>query len=97
MRENARRIHDAEVRAWIADFDTAQRRIGRFERTLLPLARERSAAALAAYKGGRGDLGPVLEAERSITETELALNQALLERAKAWANLNYLYPHGTLR
>jgi outer membrane protein TolC len=97
MRENARRVHEAEVRGWFADFDTAERRIERFERTLLPLARERSAAALAAYQGGRGDLGPILEAERAVTETELTLNQALAERAKAWANLNYLYPHGAAR
>lgn len=97
MRENARRVHEAEVRGWFADFDAAGRRIERFERTLLPLARERSAAALAAYQGGRGDLGPILEAERAVTETELTLNQALAERAKAWANLNYLYPHGGSR
>jgi outer membrane protein TolC len=94
MRENARRVHEAELRGWFADFDTAERRIERFERTLLPLARERSSAALAAYRGGRGDLGPVLEAERAITETELGLNQVLAERARAWANLNYLYPQG---
>jgi outer membrane protein TolC len=92
MQEDARRMREAEVRGWIADFDTAQRRIARFESVLLPLARERSAAAQAAYRGGRGELGPVLEAERSIAETELALVQALAERARAWANLAYLYP-----
>ena len=97
IRENARRMHEAEVRGWLADFDTAERRIERFERTLLPLARDRSAATLAAYQGGRGDLGPVLEAERAITEAELALNKASFERAKAWANLNYLYPQGASR
>lgn len=97
MRENARRMHEAEVRGWLADFDTAERRIERFERTLLPLARERSAAALAAYQGGRGDLGPVLEAERAVTEAELGLTQALAERGKAWANLNFLFPQGAFR
>jgi outer membrane protein TolC len=94
MREDALRMHAAEVRGWLADFDAAQRRIDRFERVLLPLARERRAAALAAYQGGRGELGGVLEAERAVTETDLALVQALAERAKAWASLNYLYPHG---
>jgi outer membrane protein TolC len=92
MREDALRMHAAEVRGWLADFEAAQRRIERFERVLLPLARERRAAALAAYQGGRGELGGVLEAERAVTETDLALVQALAERAKAWANLNYLYP-----
>jgi outer membrane protein TolC len=97
LREDARRMHEAEVRSWLADFDAAGRRIERAERVLLPLARERRGAALAAYQGGRGELGPVLEAERAITETELGLVQALAERAKAWANLNYLYPHEAVR
>jgi outer membrane protein, heavy metal efflux system len=96
-RENARRMHEAEVRGWLADFDTAQRRIERFERILKPLARERAAVALAAYQGGRGEVGAVAEAERATTETELGLIQALAERARAWANLNYLYPQGTNR
>jgi outer membrane protein TolC len=92
MREDARRAQQAQVRGWLADFDAAARRIERFERVLLPLARDRTAAALAVYRGGRGELGQVLEAERVTTETDLALVEALAERAKAWANLNYLYP-----
>lgn len=97
MRENARRQQEAEVRGWLADFDTATRRIDRFERALLPLAGERAAAALAAYQGGRGDVGPVLEAERAVTEAELGLNQALAERARAWASLSFHYPRGVSR
>jgi outer membrane protein TolC len=97
MREDARRMHEAEVRGWLADFDAAGRRIERSERVLLPLARERREAALAAYQGARGELGPVLEAERAITETELGLLQALTERAKAWASLNFLYSHEAAR
>lgn len=96
MQEEARRTREAEVRSWIADFDTAARRVGRYEQVLLPLARERSAAAQAAYRGGRGELGAVLEAERSIAETELGLVQAVIERAKAWASLAFLLgPEGS--
>jgi outer membrane protein TolC len=95
MREDALRVQTAEVRGWLADFDAAERRIERFERVLLPLARDRRSAALAAYQGGRGELGAVLEAERAVTETDLALVQVLAERAKAWANLNYLYRQGS--
>ena len=91
MREDARRMHEAEVRGWLADFDSAQRRILRHEQVLRPLARDRAAAALAAYESARGELGGVLEAERSRTEAELALIQSLAERSKAWANLSYLY------
>jgi outer membrane protein, heavy metal efflux system len=97
MREDARRMHEAEVAGWLTDFDTAQRRIERFERILLPLARDRTAAALAAYQGGRGDFGSLLEAERAATENELGLVQALAERGRAWANLNFLYPQEARR
>lgn len=94
IQEDARRLHEAEVRGWLADFDTAERRIERYEDVLLPLARDRRSAALAAYQGARGELGGVLEAERAVTETELAFLQVQAERAKAWAKLYYLYPQG---
>lgn len=92
QREDARRTHEAEVRGWLADYDTAAERIERFQRVLLPLARDRVQAALAAYQGGRGELAVVLEANRAVTETELGAITAEAERAKAWSNLNYLYP-----
>ena len=82
------------MKGTLADFDAAARRIERLQTILLPLARERRELALAAYRGARGDLAPVLEAERGITETELALVQALAERAKAWTALHYLDEHG---
>ena len=91
MREDARRMQEAELRGWLADFDAAQRRTERAERVLLPLARDRREAAAAAYQGARGELGAVLEAERMITEAELGLAQSLAERAKAWANLSFIY------
>jgi outer membrane protein TolC len=92
LQEDARRMREAEVRGWIADLETAERRIGRFERVLLPLARERSAAAQAAYRGGRSELGPVLDAERALAEAQLGLVRMHAERAKAWANLAFLHP-----
>ena len=96
-REDARRMHEAEVKATLADFDAAGKRIQRLETILLPLSRERRELALAAYRGARGELAPVLEAERGITETELALVQALAERAKAWTALHYLDDHGAAK
>ena len=92
QREDARRVHEAEVRGWLADHDTAAQRIGRFQRVLLPIARDRVQAALVAYQGGRGELAGVLEANRAITEIEFAAIAAEAERAKAWANLSFFYP-----
>ena len=90
--EEARRMHEAELRGLYADWQTAGVRVERFERLLLPLARERVAAALAAYRGGRGELATVLEARRAQTETRLGFLQTQLERARAWAKLNFLLP-----
>jgi len=91
--EEARRMHEAELHGFYADWQTAGVRTERFEKLLLPLARERVAAALAAYRGGRGELGVVLEARRAETETRLGFVQTQLERARAWARLNFLLPH----
>jgi len=92
--EEARRMHEAELLGFYADWQTAGVRTERFEKLLLPLARERVAAALAVYRGGRGELGMVLEARRAETETRLGFVQTQLERARAWSKLNFLLPHG---
>lgn len=91
MRADERRVRESELRGWIADYDAATRRIERLERALLPLARERAAAAAAAFRGARGELAPVLESEGAVTETEVELIQAQAERGRAWANLTYLF------
>jgi outer membrane protein TolC len=92
MSEDARRMHEAEVRGWLTDFENAQRRVERYERILVALARSRAEAALAAYRGGRGELGEVLEADRARTENDLGHIQALTARARAWAKLHFMNP-----
>jgi len=77
----------------VADWEITGERTRRFEAVLLPLARERTELALAAYRGGRGELAAVLEARRAEAETQLGLLGAGLEHAKAWARLNHLVPH----
>jgi outer membrane protein TolC len=91
--EEARRMHEAELRGLYADWRTAGVRMERFENLQLPLARERVGAALAAYRGGRGELVIVLEARRAEAEARLGSLQVQLERARAWAKLNFLLPH----
>jgi outer membrane protein TolC len=93
QREEARRMHEAELRGWLADFDAGTARISRYRELILPLARDRLEATLAAYRGGRGDLNPVLDSSRGTTDSELALIAVESERARAWANLSFLYPH----
>ena len=90
-REDARREQRALLRAALAEWHALDRQIERIERQSLPLARDRSAVALAAYGAG-GALEPWLEARRD--ETELALEHARLlgELGRAWAALAWLLP-----
>lgn len=97
LREEARRMNEAELRGWLADYDAGTRRIERYRTVVVPLARDRMEAALAAYRGGRGELAALLDAQRAVVDTEIALIGIEAERAKAWAALNYLYPHEALR
>lgn len=90
--EDARRAHLAEIRAWIADWHAALERVKRFEAEQIPLARERSEAALAAYRGGKAELAPSLDARRNEVETRLAQLQASADAARAWAQLNFVLP-----
>src|SRR5258706_115316 len=90
--EDAKRAHAADIEAMLADWNAANKRIDRYASDLLPLAHERSEAALAAYRGGRGDLTPVLEARRLEIETRMNQLTAQAEQARAWANLNFLLP-----
>ncbi len=90
--EDARRAHAAEIEAMLADWNAAKSRLQRYASALLPLASERTVVALASYRGGKGDLAPVLEARRG--EIEIRMNQLQTEAdlARAWAQLNFLLP-----
>jgi outer membrane protein, heavy metal efflux system len=90
QREDARRLHGAEIRSLVAEWQIAGERARHFEQTLLPLARDRAELELIAYRGGRAELAAVLEAQRAQTDIELSQIGAELDRARAWARLNFL-------
>lgn len=90
--EDAKRAHAAEIEVMLADWEAANKRVQRYASDLLPLAHERAELALAAYRGGRGDLTPVLEARKVEIETRMNQLTAQTELARAWAPLNFLLP-----
>ena len=90
--EDARRTHAAEIANMFADWNAAKSRLERYASALLPLAGERSELALASYRGGKGDLTPVLEARRGEIDLRMTHLQAEAELARAWAQLNFLLP-----
>ena len=89
-REAELRMHTAEIHQMITQWQQLGEQLGQYEHELLPLARERSRAALASYRSGRGDLRFALDAYRQ--EIEFLVEHAGLvnERGRAWAFLRYL-------
>lgn len=90
-REDLRRQQSASIRADIARWDSLKRQVTLHETQLLPLARDRSAVALAAYRAG-GDVRPWLDAQRDELDVHLSHAQHLGELGRAWAALAYLLP-----
>ena len=88
---DARRAQRAAVEARLAVWRGWTRRIDRDRDRLLPLARDRARAALAAYRGG-GSLQPWLEARRDEIALRLGYVDALAARAEQWTALAYLMP-----
>lgn len=91
-RETALRAHVAELRKMLVEWELAGSRLDRYDKELLPLARDRVAAALAAYRAGRGEFQLALDAFEE--EVDLAVERAVLAdtRGRAWAFLRYLEP-----
>jgi outer membrane protein TolC len=92
--DEATREHTAEARRWLQEWQSDRERLERYGNALVPLASERTQAALAAYRGNSGPLGGVLEARRAEIETRLDQLRLEMDTARLWAQLNYLAPAG---
>ncbi len=91
-REEALRGYIAETRAQIGEWENNRERSRRFVRELIPLARERTAATLTAYGGGKASLADVLAARRGQIDAQLQALQLEAETARLWAQLVFLLP-----
>jgi outer membrane protein TolC len=91
-RETQVRMHTEEAQQAVIVWQQLGEQLTQFDRELVPLARERTKVALASYRGGSGELRPMLEAVAD--EVDLVVEQAALtnERGRAWAYLRYLQP-----
>lgn len=90
-REDARRALIAQVQAGFARWEGLKRQVALHEQSLLPLAADRSASALAAFRAG-GPLGPWLDARRDELAAHLAHVEHLGALGRAWADLAFLLP-----
>jgi outer membrane protein TolC len=91
-REDALRMHVADVGAMLAEWESGRERLARYAKRILPLARERTQATLAAYRGAKGSLGDVLAARRDELDARLAALQLESDNARVWAQLAFLIP-----
>jgi outer membrane protein TolC len=94
QREEASREHLAEARAMLQEWQGNRERLTRYDGSLLPLAAERTRAALVGYRGGTVNLAAVLDARRVEIDTRLERLRLEMETARLWAQLNYLIPAG---
>ncbi len=92
QREEATREHVAETRNWLHQWQSNGDRMTQYDASLMPLANERTRAAIAAYRGGGGMLAAVLEARRMEIDTRLERLRLEMESAALWAQLEYLIP-----
>lgn len=91
-REETTRAHAAEALAMLQEWRSDRERLTRYDAALLPLANERTRAAIAAYRGGAGPLSATLEARRSEIDTRIERLRLEMDAARLWAQLNYLVP-----
>ena len=91
-REDALRMHSAELKKVLATWRSATERVHRFEDEVLPLATDRADAALAAYRGGRSDLQATLSAFDNEIEQRLVYTDVLFTLGQSWATLHFAFP-----
>ena len=96
QREDERRMRAAEIRSMIQEWTSNRARLERFDRSLIPLARERTRATLTAYRSGSGPLSAVLEARRNEIDTRTERLRLEMDTARIGAQFAYLMPieHG---
>jgi outer membrane protein TolC len=90
IREDALRAHVAEVTVMLDEWQNGRERLVLYADALVPLARERTAASLAAYRGGKGALADVLSARRNELDVRRSALDLEREVARRWAEMRFL-------
>ena len=90
QREESLRMHVAEVRMWLQEWESNRGRLARYEREIVPLAAARAEATLAAFRGGKSSVNEVLAARRGELEARLQALQLESDTARLWAQLEFV-------
>lgn len=89
--DDARRQQVEAIRSAWAQWQSLGQQVRRHRDALLPLANDRVALALAAYRGG-GDIQPLLDARRDEIAHHTDYVRMQADYGRAWAALAYLLP-----
>jgi outer membrane protein TolC len=96
-RAESLRMHVAETRVMLDEWKSGRERLARYRSEILPLAASRTAATLAAYRGGKGTLPELLAARGAELDLGLQALQLEADIARLWARLNFLFPTNDAR
>lgn len=91
-REEVGRERMAQMQNWLTTWQSNLARMDDYDKTLIALAGERTHAAMAAYRGGKGPLLAVLDARRLEIDTRVERLRIEMEIAALWAELEFLMP-----
>jgi outer membrane protein TolC len=89
-REEMTREHLAETRRWIATWRSNLDRLSDYDASLIPLASQRTRAALAGYSGAEVDLASVFDARKAEIAIRVERLRIEMETAALWVALEYL-------
>ncbi|MHB0982036.1 MAG: TolC family protein [Thiobacillus sp.] len=85
------RAHNAELDADLAEYRRLDRALARQNEVLLPLAQEKVALTLAAWRGGQGSLAELIGARRARIDAELKAIELAGARDEMAARLHFTY------
>jgi outer membrane protein TolC len=94
--EEAARAEEAMVRQRVNEWASGRDRLDKLGTELLEPARNRTQAALAGYRAGKGDLSSVLSARREEIDARMQVLSLEMDVARLWVQLRYLVPEPAL-
>ena len=86
------RDHQAQLTTLIAQYQAASILWQRQKNDVIPLQQQRISVIQAQYRAGKSSLNDVLDARRSLLDSQLAERNAELDVARYWVALRYLAP-----
>jgi outer membrane protein TolC len=94
QREDQLRTLQASLQSALAEKQSLETRIARYQNDILPVSRQRTEATLVSYRNGKAEFSSVLEARRAELDIELQLLALQAALARSEVELVYFAPEG---